>query len=66
MAWTSKTPSTCRVSFRMAGKVPRVEAEHTISPETVAELTRCGFEIVPADDPIGGARAVRIDWGTGH
>lgn len=43
----------------------RVEAEHTLSPETAAELSRRGFEIVPADDPIGGAQAIRIDWENG-
>ena len=49
----------------VGGKVPRVEAEHTVSAETVAELTRRGFEIVPAEDPIGGAQVVRIDWENG-
>ncbi|MDQ1184939.1 gamma-glutamyltransferase [Agrobacterium larrymoorei] len=49
----------------VGGKIPRVEAEHTISPETITELTRRGFEIVPAEDPIGGAQAVRIDWENG-
>ncbi|MFN3318758.1 MAG: gamma-glutamyltransferase [Allorhizobium sp.] len=49
----------------VGGKVPRVEAEHTVSSETVAELTRRGFEIVPAEDPIGGAQVVRIDWENG-
>ncbi|MDH4439155.1 MAG: gamma-glutamyltransferase [Rhizobium sp.] len=49
----------------VGGKIPRVEAEHTIAPETVAELTRRGFEIVPADDPIGGAQVIRIDWENG-
>ncbi len=46
----------------IGGKVPRVEAEHTLPPETVAELTRRGFEIVPAEDPVGGAQVIRIDW----
>ncbi len=49
----------------VGGRVPRVEAEHTVPAETVAELTRRGFEIVPAEDPIGGAQVVRIDWETG-
>ncbi len=49
----------------VGGKVPRVEAEHTMPAETVAELTRRGFEIVPADDPIGGAQVIRIDWENG-
>ncbi|MFD1744852.1 gamma-glutamyltransferase [Rhizobium helianthi] len=45
----------------VGGKAPRVEAEHTVPAETVAELTRRGFEIVPAEDPIGGAQVIRID-----
>lgn len=49
----------------VGGKIPRVEAEHTVSPETVAELTRRGFEIIPAEDPIGGAQVIRIDWDNG-
>jgi gamma-glutamyltranspeptidase/glutathione hydrolase len=49
----------------VGGKVPRVEAEHSMPAETVAELTRRGFEIVPADDPIGGAQVIRIDWENG-
>lgn len=46
----------------VGGKNPRVEAEHTVPAETLAELARRGFEIVPAEDPIGGAQVVRIDW----
>ncbi|MFN4168251.1 MAG: gamma-glutamyltransferase [Pannonibacter phragmitetus] len=49
----------------VGGAEPRVEAEHTVAPETLAELARRGFEIVPAGDPIGGAQAVRIGWDTG-
>lgn len=49
----------------VGGKVPRVEAEHTVPLETKAELTRRGFEIVPAEDPIGGAQVIRIDWKNG-
>ncbi len=48
--------------FPIGGKVPRVEAEHTLPQETVSELTRRGFEFVPAEDPIGGAQIIRIDW----
>ena len=49
----------------VGGKVPRIEVEHTVPLETQAELTRRGFEIVPAEDPIGGAQVVRIDWENG-
>ncbi|PYB71711.1 gamma-glutamyltransferase [Rhizobium wuzhouense] len=49
----------------IGGKDPRVEVEHTLPPETVAELTRRGFEIVAAEDPIGGAQVIRIDWENG-
>ncbi|MBR0554474.1 gamma-glutamyltransferase [Ciceribacter sp. L1K23] len=49
----------------VGGKNPRVEAERTVPAKTVAELTRRGFEIVPAEDPIGGAQVVRIDWENG-
>ncbi len=47
------------------GKVPRVEAEHTIPAEAVVELTRRGFEIVSAEDAIGGAPVIWIDWEKG-
>ncbi len=43
----------------------KVEAEHTLSAEAAAELNRRGFEIIPAEDPIGGAQAIRIDWENG-
>ncbi|WP_244497460.1 gamma-glutamyltransferase [Ensifer sp. Root142] len=43
----------------------RVEAEHTLPAATADELTRRGFAIVPAEDPIGGAQAIRIDWENG-
>lgn len=46
----------------VGGNDPRVEAEHTVAAGTVAELQRRGFEIIPAEDPIGGAQLVRIDW----
>lgn len=49
----------------VGGQVPRIEVEHTVSPETLTELTRRGFEIVPAEDPIGGAQVIRIDWDHG-
>ncbi|MGV2125636.1 gamma-glutamyltransferase [Agrobacterium vitis] len=49
----------------VGGKVPRVEAEHTVPAETIALLRRRGFEIVPAEDPIGGAQIIRIDWENG-
>ena len=43
----------------------RVEAEHTLPASTADELRRRGFTIVPAEDPIGGAQAIRIDWENG-
>lgn len=49
----------------VGGKNPRVEAEHTVPVEIQAELIRRGFEIVPAEDPIGGAQVVYIDWENG-
>ncbi len=49
----------------VGGRVPRVEAEHTVSPAITAELTNRGFEIVPSPDPIGGAQVIRIDWENG-
>lgn len=42
-----------------------VAAEHTLAPSTAAELERRGFRIVPAEEPIGGAQAIRIDWQNG-
>ncbi len=49
----------------IGGSGPRVEAEHTVAAETVVELQRRGFEIIPAEDPIGGAQVIRIDWDNG-
>ncbi|MGQ3291812.1 MAG: gamma-glutamyltransferase, partial [Shinella sp.] len=43
----------------------RVEAECTLPTTTTDELTRRGFDLVPAEDPIGGAQAIRIDWENG-
>ena len=48
-----------------SGNRPLVEAEHTVPEATVAELRARGFEIVPAEDPIGGAQVIRIDWENG-
>jgi gamma-glutamyltranspeptidase/glutathione hydrolase len=42
-----------------------VEAEHTLDSSTKAELERRGFTFCPAEDPIGGAQAIRIDWDNG-
>lgn len=62
------------MDMQMAIDLPRVmpslsgmdvEAEHTLSAETVAGLERRGFRIIAADGPIGGAQAVRIDWENG-
>ncbi len=49
----------------VGGKVPLVEAEHTLDPDTAAELVRRGFQIIPSEDPIGGAQVIRIDWKNG-
>lgn len=43
----------------------RVEAEHTLASSTRDELQRRGFVFAPAEDPIGGAQAIRIDWENG-
>lgn len=43
----------------------RVEAEHTIDGSTKAELERRGFTFTRAEEPIGGAQAIRIDWENG-
>ncbi len=43
----------------------QVEAEHTLPAAAADELRRRGFAIVPAEDPIGGAQAIRIDWENG-
>jgi gamma-glutamyltranspeptidase/glutathione hydrolase len=43
----------------------QVEAEHTLDRLTAAELERRGFRIIPAEDPIGGAQAIQIDWRNG-
>lgn len=42
-----------------------VEAEHTLDPKIAAELQQRGFNIVPAEAPIGGAQAIHIDWRNG-
>lgn len=49
----------------VGGKDPRIEAEHTLPEETRAELARRGFSFIPAEDPIGGAQVIRIDWDNG-
>lgn len=46
----------------VGGNDLRVEAEHTVSAATATELQRRGFEIIPAEEPIGGAQVIRIDW----
>ena len=42
-----------------------VEAEDTFPAETIAELRRRGFDIVPSGRPIGGAQAIRLDRANG-
>ena len=48
-----------------SGFAPKIEVEHTVPAATIAELKARGFEIVPSDDPIGGAQVIRIDWENG-
>ena len=43
----------------------QVEAEHTLDRLTAADLERRGFRLIPAEDPIGGAQAIQIDWRNG-
>jgi len=43
----------------------RVEAEHTLGGSIKADLEQRGFIFSPAQDPIGGAQAIRIDWENG-
>lgn len=43
----------------------KVETEQTLADSSRAELERRGFTFVPAQDPIGGAQAIRIDWENG-
>lgn len=43
----------------------KVEAESTIDSATKAELERRGFTLSPAQDPLGGAQVIRIDWDNG-
>ncbi len=47
------------------GNRPVIEAEQTLPPATRTELERRGFEILLAEDPIGGAQVIRIDWENG-
>jgi gamma-glutamyltranspeptidase / glutathione hydrolase len=42
-----------------------VEVEHGIPAATIAGLRDRGYDIVPAERPIGGAQAIWIDWDTG-
>ena len=48
-----------------SGLAPKIEVEQTVPASTIAELQARGFEIVPTEDPIGGAQAIRIDWENG-
>ncbi|MCD2174356.1 gamma-glutamyltransferase [Rhizobium sp. C4] len=48
-----------------SGLQPKIEVEHTVPAATIAELKARGFEIVPTEDPIGGAQVIRIDWENG-
>jgi gamma-glutamyltranspeptidase/glutathione hydrolase len=64
----------CGLDVQQAIDLPRlmpvsgtmdVEAEHTLDPNTAAELERRGFRIVSSEGPIGGAQAIHIDWQNG-
>ncbi|MGM4985973.1 MULTISPECIES: gamma-glutamyltransferase [Rhizobium] len=48
-----------------SGLAPKIEVEQTVPAATIAELQARGFEIVPTEDPIGGAQVIRIDWENG-
>lgn len=48
-----------------SGFKPKIEVEQTVPAATLAELKARGFEIVPTEDPIGGAQVIRIDWENG-
>lgn len=48
-----------------SGLKPKIEVEQTVPAATIAELQARGFEIVPTEDPIGGAQVIRIDWENG-
>ncbi len=48
-----------------SGLVPKIEVEQTVPASTIAELQARGFEIVPTEDPTGGAQVIRIDWENG-
>ncbi|KXG84871.1 gamma-glutamyltransferase [Agrobacterium bohemicum] len=48
-----------------SGLAPKIEVEQTVPASTIAELQARGFEIVPTEDPIGGAQVIRIDWENG-
>lgn len=48
-----------------SGLQPKIEVEQTVPAATIAELKARGFEIVPTEDPIGGAQVIRIDWENG-
>lgn len=53
-------PRVVPVSGAMA-----IEVEETLPADVAAGLERRGFTLVPAEDPIGGAQAIRIDWENG-
>jgi gamma-glutamyltranspeptidase/glutathione hydrolase len=48
-----------------SGLAPKIEVEQTVPAATIAELRARGFEIVPTEDPIGGAQVIRINWENG-
>jgi gamma-glutamyltranspeptidase/glutathione hydrolase len=47
--------------FPMPG-TSSIEAEDHFPAETIAELRRRGFDIVPSGRPIGGAQGIRLDY----
>ncbi len=47
-----------------SGLKPKIEVEQTVPAATIAELQARRFEIVPNEDPAGGAQVIRIDWET--
>ncbi len=60
------------LSLQQAIDQPRIfargeafEVEHTIGAQTIEALTRLGHRITPAENPLGTAQAIRIDWQSG-
>lgn len=60
------------LSLQQAIDQPRIfargevfEVEHTVGARTIEDLTRLGHRITLAENPLGTAQAIRIDWQSG-